>query len=372
MKNKHEDNPERQAIEQAAADWTLRIDRGLSASEQDAFTEWLSADPRHREAMRLYRWGWEEFDRLAGLQTTRQAHTDPDLLAPPGGLSSVFAGVASAFGGVRHASIWAALPLAAALCIGLFVYLWWFGEGENGQPQEGEKEALELISRIEQKLLPDGSHVDLNRGASIEIAFTPAERRVRLVRGESVFSVERDPSRPFVVEVAGVDIRAVGTVFNVRYGSNRVDVIVAEGKVDVRSRPRGTAGADASEGALLEFQQRAIVDLNLDTLRIEVDTLSEDELERELRWQPRLLEFDAAPLETIISEFNRHNPVQVSLGDSDLESITLSSAFWSDNVEGFVRLMESSFGMKAEWASSREIVLRRRGEKENVDRWPSR
>jgi transmembrane sensor len=37
----------------------------------------------------------------------------------------------------------------------------------------------------------------------------------------------------------------------------------------------------------------------------------------------------------------------------------LSAAFRSDNVEGFVRLMESDFGMRAEWRSEREIVLRR-------------
>ena len=38
--------------------------------------------------------------------------------------------------------------------------------------------------------------------------------------------------------------------------------------------------------------------------------------------------------------------------------IRLSASFRSDNVEGFVRLMVSDFGMRAEWRSENEIVLR--------------
>ena len=60
-----------------------------------------------------------------------------------------------------------------------------------------------------------------------------------------------------------------------------------------------------------------------------------------------------------MEEFNSSNPIQVVLDDPSLESISLSSSFWSDNVEGFVRLMESSFGMEAEWRGSREIVLQK-------------
>ncbi len=76
------------------------------------------------------------------------------------------------------------------------------------------------------------------------------------------------------------------------------------------------------------------------------------------RWTPRLLDYDQILLGEIVKEFNQSNPVQVVLNDPSLEHISLSSSFWSDNVEGFVRLMESSFDMEAEWRGSREIVLR--------------
>ena len=53
--------------------------------------------------------------------------------------------------------------------------------------------------------------------------------------------------------------------------------------------------------------------------------------------------------------------MQLKLGDSSLEDIRFSNYIWSDNVEGFVRLMESNFGMRAEWRGSNEIVLRDAG-----------
>tara|TARA_B110000467_G_C18318544_1_gene483388 strand:- start:2009 stop:2278 length:270 start_codon:yes stop_codon:yes gene_type:complete len=81
-------------------------------------------------------------------------------------------------------------------------------------------------------------------------------------------------------------------------------------------------------------------------------------MDRELGWQPRMLDFDDTPMSEIVLEFNRRNQVQLKLGDSSLEDIRFSNYIWSDNVEGFVRLMESNFGMRAEWRGSNEIVLR--------------
>ena len=91
----------------------------------------------------------------------------------------------------------------------------------------------------------------------------------------------------------------------------------------------------------------------------EVTSIDQTEIEEAHRWQPRLLDYDQILLGEIVDEFNRSNPIQVVLSDPTLETISLSSSFWSDNVEGFVRLMESSFDMEAEWRGSREIVLRK-------------
>src|SRR5204863_5888557 len=84
---------------------------------------------------------------------------------------------------------------------------------------------------------PDGSVVELNRGAVVSAHFTASERRMRLVSGEANFKVAKDPQRPFVVEARGVAVRAVGTAFNVRIDAVSVEVLVTEGVVNVAQPP---------------------------------------------------------------------------------------------------------------------------------------
>lgn len=335
------------AIEQAAAQWTLRLDRGLTAEEQDTYTQWLT-DPRHRAALALCRWGWDEFDRLAGLPATSHTRMDPDLLAPEKFQP-------------RQARlrrlIFGALPLAAS--IALIAVFSWKTENRNETPFTS-KPAVELIARIKKLSLEDGSSIELNRGAVVKTAYTATERRVHLIHGEAQFNVAKDPQRPFIVTVAGVDVSAIGTRFNIRLDQNALNVIVTEGVVSLDALPAAESPTPAEHKPLLSVGHQATMQLG-DEPRLNVTTLSTAEMEQALGWQPRLLDFDNAPLNQIVAEFNQRNQVRLVLADRSLESMRLSSSFWSDNVEGFVRLMESSFGLTADWRGNTEIVLREAG-----------
>jgi transmembrane sensor len=334
----------REEIATAAAQWVLRRDRGLTAAEQDEFFQWLAADPRHGEALALHRWGWDELDRLTGLQTSLGAVPDPDLFAPSAK--------------ARARRWWwlaAASSLAAAAVVALLI--------TTRSPQVAPEQATPLLAvstalaaPCERLTLEDGSVVELNRGASVEVVFAATERRVRLVRGEANFTVAKNAVRPFVVNAGGVDVRAVGTVFNVRLAGEAVEVVVSEGRVKLEPPPVDTV---AREATVLSVGESAVLLLGASALVPQVTALAEPELAARLAWQPRLLDFTGAPLTEIVAEFNRRNPVQLAVADSGLGAMRLSAAFRSDNVEGFVRLMESDFGMRAEWRSEREIVLRR-------------
>ena len=334
----------RDEIERTAAQWVLRRDRGLTATEQDELSQWLAADSRHGEALALQRWGWDELDRLAGLQTSLGAVPDPDLFAP-------------------RAKAWArrwwwiagASSLAAAAAVALLITL-------RSPPATSETVtppgvvSTALAAPCERLTLEDGSVVELNRGAAVEVVYSATERRVRLVRGEANFTVAKNPERPFVVNAGGVDVRAVGTVFNVRLAGEAVEVVVSEGRVKLEPPPVDTV---AREATVLSVGESAVLLLGAPALVPQVTALAVPELAARLAWQPRLLDFTGAPLTDIVAEFNRRNPVQLAVDDATLGALRLSAAFRSDNVEGFVRLMESDFGMRAEWRSEREIVLRR-------------
>ncbi|MDA0350172.1 MAG: FecR domain-containing protein [Verrucomicrobia bacterium] len=348
MKHIPSEFDENSPIEIAASEWLARLDRGLTPEEQDSYTEWLGKNEAHRKAMSRYQNDWDDFDRLAGIQLKHHARIDPDLLAPekmPDQKGKKL---------IRNILAFSAVPMAAIIALVFYINL--------SKPKEPSglklKPAIELLARIEQRTLKDGSLIEINRGAEVEVAYSASERRIFLRKGEANFDVAKDPNRPFIVNVAGVDVRAVGTIFSVRLSEDEVDVIVTEGKVNVKPTVPQPSPDTPITDAFLEIGQRAKVKLHNESLVVEVTSINETEIKEVHRWQPRLLDYDQIQLGEIVKEFNRSNPIQVVLSDPSLETISLSSSFWSDNVEGFVRLMESSFGMEAEWRGSREIVLR--------------
>lgn len=66
-------------------------------------------------------------------------------------------------------------------------------------------------------ILPDGSTVWLNAGSTISYSpgFNEKLREVTL-QGEAYFDVIKQPDRPFIVHAGSIDIRVLGTAFNVK------------------------------------------------------------------------------------------------------------------------------------------------------------
>lgn len=331
-----------------AAAWVLRCDRGLTAAEQDAFSQWLADDPRHGEQLARHRRHWQRLDPLAQWRPEHSARPNPDLLAPPP---------------VRRFGLWpAAVTLAAAAAVAFGV--WWNGPARV-VPSPAAPSALAATgtATVTQRLLDDGTVVELNRGAELEVAFSAGERRVRLTRGEAHFTVAKNPERPFIVAVGGMDVRAVGTAFNIRFDAAAVEVLVTEGRVqvdDMRPAPAlPPADVRGPVVPVLAAGQRAVVSLAPRPEAPRIATLTAGEIERVLAWQHRLLDFTSTPLAEVVAEFNRRNAVQLVVADPELAAVRISASFRSDNIDGFVRLLEAGFGAKAAQGRPGEIVLRK-------------
>lgn len=323
-------------VETEAAAWLVKRDRGLSAAEQDAFLQWLAADPRHGDALAREQRTWRELDALAGWRPEHGAEPNPDLLARP----------------LRPAAprlSWL-LPLAAAAAFALL-----FAGRRTDYAPPAPTAATTTAAAYEKRILEDGSVAELNRGAAILVAYSAGERRVELLQGEGHFTVAKRPDRPFVVRAHGVETRALGTAFHVRLGATAVEVLVTEGRVQIA----GPALAANPDGPVVSAGQRVVVPLAKGSSAPVVERVSEDAVARALAWQPQLLEFSSAPLAQVVAEFNRHNTVRLVIEDPALAEIPIVASFRSDNVEGFVRLLEVTAGMRAERRDG-TVVLQRR------------
>ena len=83
-------------------------------------------------------------------------------------------------------------------------------------------------------VLEDGSTLTLAPESAVDIRYSDAERRIRLLKGAAFFDVQRDSERAFVVQVGSTHIAVLGTAFNVDRSDSGTRVSAAHGRVRVQ------------------------------------------------------------------------------------------------------------------------------------------
>lgn len=330
-------------LETVASQWLARRDRGFSPGEQDRYFEWLRADPRHGVMIAHLEKTWSALDALAEWRPAHSAQPNPDLLVRPRARWR------------KLTPVWA---VAALLAVGFFAV-------QSALRDSHPAGTVRVIPPPERLTLSDGSTVELNQGGKIETDFTPETRRVRLVRGEAHFTVTKNPARPFIVEAGGVAVRAIGTSFDVRHGAGAVEVLVTEGKVQVE-RPLPPSALVSTPVPMpvpaptpLVAGERAVVDTSAPAAAPVVAAVTASEMAHALAWQGVRLEFAALPLAEVVKEFNLRNRQQLVVADVATGRLRVGGSFRADNVDGFVRLLEASFGVTALRRDDGALVLRR-------------
>jgi transmembrane sensor len=339
-----------------AGRWVARHDRGLTGAELGEFTAWRAESPWHaHEFARLYA-AWRAADSVKAdpslvawaeridLETRRQQRdrvARQPWVAWAAGLAAAAAVLVAVIAPGQRTSI-SASPSAIV-------------------PAKMAA-AVELVpSAARRVVLSDGSIVELRGDSDIRPMFSVAERRVKLMHGEAHFTVEKMPTRPFIVEANGLAIRAVGTAFNVKLDNAAVEVLVTEGTISLNdTKPVSGSTAVASRAPMITAGERALIesaprDVSLATMKIE--PVPNADIERALSWQGARLILQRATLAEAIAVFNQYGRDRVELGDDALRSRRLSGMFRADNSEAFVRLLEQAAEVRVERRADGMILL---------------
>jgi transmembrane sensor len=335
-----------EAIEATAAAWLAQRDDAFTSDDAAKFAAWCAADPRHAAAVARLEGAWAALQPLRDFRPAAARHPDRDLLAQPA-RARVFAFPARAL----------ALAAAAALVLAAG---WW-----TLSPAPASVYAT-TVGGYQRVVLTDGSVLELNGDTAAEVRFTAAERRVLLARGEAHFTVAKNPARPFLVEAQGVAVRAVGTAFNVRLGAREVEVLVTEGKVavsdveriDLIAHSTGAKLPSPPADTFLVAHDRALISAARDGAPV-VERIAPEAMRDALAWQGSRLVFVDTPLAEVAAQFNRRNAVQLVLADPSLATLPVGGSFRAENVEAFVRLLESGSDVVAERSDAARIVLRK-------------
>jgi len=342
---------EHESIEARAAAWLAECDAGLTPEQVNDFSAWRAEDPRHEAAVARLESAWEALGQLREFRPEARLHPDPDLLAP-----------------VEDSKVvpfpWKPV-LAAAAAAALAVTAFFSWDRQQLTVTEGEPQVQKVVAAQTnyettvggylRATLPDGSVVELNENSEIDLVFSSNERRVKLLSGEVHFAVAKNKERPFVVEAHGLDVRAVGTAFNVKMGQRAVEVLVTEGTVQLQggldeqlpteSWPAMVAGDWTS----VPLQDRVSLP--------GVQRLSSDAMRDLLSWQGNRLVFIKTPLAEAVDQFNRRNRVQIQIDDPELAAVLIEGSFQADNSEAFIRLIAGARGFRVTRPSADVVVL---------------
>jgi len=329
-------------IDDIAADWAARLDaRALTADEEAELGTWLDGDPRCLGAFARAR---------AALVGTAPRHR---ALSPQPPLSR------RALLGVGGGAIAAGIACAAAVAV------------HTPQPQRRRFESL--LGEVRHIPLEDGSHITLNTDSALSVEFSATRRRVRLLRGEAYFEVAKNPDRPFIVMGPFVQVRTIGTAYNVRLSDDQtVQVDLTSGRIALENPPSPlmqslqaiTGGWPASGDDLspvfMDAGHRATINLQASSnkMLISIETIAGDDLTRGLAWRDGQLDFEGESLAQAAAEFARYSRQKLVVADPDLGRQHISGLFAATDPEGFARAAALSLGANMKTVKDTIVLYR--------------
>ena len=168
-------------------------------------------------------------------------------------------------------------------------------------------------SALEKKLM-DNSMITLDKKSKLTTAFTNKERRVKL-EGEAFFEIAHDTVKPFFIDVQNLEIRVVGTAFNVDEKSEKGKIVVSvtEGIVLLNGKKRSIRlekGQEATYNvATGDFETAANRSLNFRAYKAEE------------------LVYEGQPLSKVVRDINENYGVSVEIISQDIKNCPISGRF---------------------------------------------
>lgn len=282
-----------QVRDEAAYWFTRRNEQDFSAEEQARFAAWLDAHEQHRHEYELLDGLWNVADLIPAARLRQLCEEK----RPSSRRRFIQLAAAATVAGAVLGMSWLLLPAA--------------DYRETLQTRVGERQ---------EATLPDGSTVQLNSRTRLVIHYQADRRVVELQTGEALFSVSRDPERPFVVDAGPGQVTVTGTRFDVLHEGGEVRVAVESGTVQV-------TGDTADQPVILTAGKGTYIDT-----QGRVAEAQAINLQAIVAWREGKLVFDNATLAEVVAQVSRYRerPLHV---DPALAHLRFSSVFRSDDTD---------------------------------------
>jgi transmembrane sensor len=335
----------------AAADWLVRLQNpNVSLEETLAWQAWINEDARHAHAFAKVEAvsQWMSQVRVSREATARELARDAydasmplkEWRTPPRN--------------VRTFGLAASIGLLAG-CLSLAMYF-----GSSALHNEAAPDVVTTAVGENRAIsLRDGSRITLGGATRIAVSLSEGLRDIELLQGEALFTVAKDPTRPFKVRAGQATVVALGTEFNVRRGSDRAIVSVTEGQVLVEPV------AHLLPVALLREFKPKLRPVHLDagqqtqagSAGIENATEITDPTAA-TSWRSGQLAFRLQPLRYVLEDVNRYAPKPIAFDDESLGTLVITGMVRRDNIGDWLESLERGFALRASEEPDRILLER--------------
>ncbi|WP_207426984.1 FecR family protein [Pedobacter sp. SYSU D00535] len=223
--------------------------------------------------------------------------------------------------------------------------------------KQASQSLLRIVSnhsvKIKKHVLPDGTTIWLQPASSISYnkQFRGRLREISM-KGDAFFDVTRNPERPFVVHTEDIEVKVLGTSFNVksREGSASSEVSVLTGKVAVA---RFDEVSQRRESVVLVPAEKAVY-------TAEAKVIKKEKLEdRSLdMWKKSSLTFDNVPVSRVLNTISERFNISLEVVDPTIRSYSLRADFTDVNLPSILDILGKSLGLTYEVKGDKILLSR--------------
>jgi transmembrane sensor len=272
---------------------------------------------------------------------------------------------------------WMMAAAAAVLIVSILLLYQWKGKQVQPLAEQTDSNKNEIFTKKGSKTnirLPDGTQVWLNADSKITYPdnFRGATREVQLT-GEAYFDVVKDKTRPFVIHTRTVDIKVLGTAFNVRSypDEKKTETSLIRGLVEVTlvDRPDkkiilhpneklSVDNAMLTSHSTQEASHRDLPDAGLPGIKLEkITLLSADSSAMATAWVNNKLVFDDEPFEQVASKIERWYNINMVIADDALKGLRFSAEFEKESLQEVMEALRMTTGRFAYRISDEQVTV---------------
>jgi transmembrane sensor len=229
----------------------------------------------------------------------------------------------------------AAILLFPVLGFGLYMSARYQSVKENQfVANKAYNEVFSSVDAITKVALPDGSNVWLNHSSSLRYPaiFQRDSRGVEL-KGEGYFEVVHNSEKPFIVTAGAIDVKVLGTAFNVMAypDEDRIETLLIEGCVELQR-----AGPYGRTISLVKMKPTDLAIFQKSKNEFSISTIADD---RYISWKDGELIFNEEPLREVTKKLSRWFNVDIQINDPRLHELTYTGTFINETLPQVMELM---------------------------------